>query len=405
MFRPRLLNALLLFALAACSTQVPVFDGTPTFVTDLPGVGDLQGRWVVTDSANDTLSVVDPLTRSVATVQVGLNPVDLEGPHHLVAAPNGARLFVPLSLTVAGSGSGPHGAHGSGKSPGYLLELDTRDGRLLRRLRVDPSPGDAFLVDEGRTLVVSHYDLLAWARGAAAGDLRTGDSALWEIDTSTLEMKRRTPVCPATHAVRPSPDARLLHATCGPDEFASFDRVANTVARHLLPGASEGAGCTRCPYALGVDSRGDVLVASLGPNGGAEGGGGLDLWSASQQAFVARLDLCGRALFPAHRVGSVGEEWWVPEQGPCGDHLHRLRSASDGGLVDAGSIEFPSGACTNPHAVEFDEARGEAVVVCEGDHLTPGALHFIDLASFQPSGAVPVGLFPDGAVRIPVVPR
>src|SRR5687767_9541511 len=45
---------------------------------------------LVTNSFSDTISVIDADTFEVfPEVHVGLNPVDLEGPHHVIADPQG----------------------------------------------------------------------------------------------------------------------------------------------------------------------------------------------------------------------------------------------------------------------------------------------------------------------------
>jgi fatty-acyl-CoA synthase len=45
-----------------------------------------------------------------------------------------------------------------------------------------------------------------------------------------------------------------------------------------------------------------------------------------------------------------------------------------------------------------------AVVVCEGNHVTPGSVVFVTVPAFAATGAVSVGVFPDGAAWLPPAP-
>src|SRR5688500_8520633 len=103
-------------------------------------------NWRVTSHAyDDTLSFYDADTLALeATIPVGLSPAELEGPHHVVLSPDGQFLYTGISQTVPG-GTGPHGAHGSGAVPGYILKISTSDASLVGSVRVDRSPGDLVL--------------------------------------------------------------------------------------------------------------------------------------------------------------------------------------------------------------------------------------------------------------------
>ena len=98
---------------------------------------------------------------------VGDVPVELEGPHHLAASPDGKYIYYNLSNYVPGTGSGPHGSHGIGTVPGSLVKLDAATSGSVAEVLVDRSPGDVILTSDGKLAFVTHYDLLA-AAGAAA---------------------------------------------------------------------------------------------------------------------------------------------------------------------------------------------------------------------------------------------
>ena len=140
----------------------------------LPPIGP-AGRIVITNNLDDTLSLLDldslgsPDWKELARIPVGLNPVELEGPHHTAVSPDGSFYYVGISNYVPGSGSGPHGTHGAGTADGYCLKLDSTTNRLVGSVRVDPNPGDVIVSKDGRTLYQTHFDLLKIAEVVERG--------------------------------------------------------------------------------------------------------------------------------------------------------------------------------------------------------------------------------------------
>ena len=233
------------FTLACGKTDKASFT-MPDFKSDPIPPGPLNGMFLTTDNGSDLLSAVDPVTRAVKwSIPVGFNPVELEGPHHITPDPAGQFVYVNLSEAVVGSGSGPHGAHGTGTIPGFVLKLRTSDGTQAAFAQVDPNPGDLVTSPDGKTLYVTHYDLVKLGKGAQAGDLRQGDSNLVVIDTATMGVTKKVPICPAAHGTRLSADARTLYATCLTDEIAVVDvsNPALPVQRVLLPNSTETPTC------------------------------------------------------------------------------------------------------------------------------------------------------------------
>ena len=396
--------------LAACGSQTPVFKYND-FSSDPPRVS-MGGRLVTSDNGSDTLSVVDLSTRQrVGSVPVGFIPVELEGPHHLSADPAGEFVYVNLSEAVMGSGGGPHGAHGTGTIPGYVLKLSTADGQMVGFARVDPNPGDNTLSADGHTLYATHYDLVKLAQAATSGDIRKADTNLAVVDTATMNVKQRVPICPLAHGVRIAGDGKTLYASCGTDEIAvvQLDTPTLSVRRVPLPGAAESWSCSNCPYALGVAPDGTVWVSSLGSssNNGSQGGGSVDVYDPASGAFdpARHAGVCGRALFAAFGPGpgaSPDYRVYVPEQGNCGDVVHIYQPGGPGSApVPKGDIPLPAGACLNAHMLRISDDGKTAQLVCEGNHVGPGSLVFLDLEAQAVIASVPLGIFPDGLVFIP----
>lgn len=404
-------------AAMACGRDVPRYDLDAGFGSADPKTPSMVGRIVTSNNGDDSLSVIDPGSLGPAIrVPVGLVPIEPEGPHHVSASPDGAFVYVNLSYSVVAGGGGPHGTHGTGTMQGFVLKLSTADGRLIAKSAVETNPGENLLSADGGTLYVTHYDLAAWVTGVRNGDLRQGDSALLAIDTASMQTKWRLPICPAAHGARLSLDQQTLFAACGPDEIAVVDLTATppSVRRVPLPGLGEADGCLRCPYALAVAPDGTVWVASLGPSSGRTGDGGVDVFDPALAPSGAgqpsggfdptrSIQLSrGRAMFPTFVVNPKGYRAYVPQQGPAGDRLRAYDVEPGGGApLEAGALSFGRETCLNAHMVTIDESAGRAYVVCEGDHLGPGALAVLDLATLTLTRSIPLGVFPDGMAIVP----
>jgi hypothetical protein len=308
---------------------------------------------------------------------------------------------------VPGAGSGPHGAHGTGVIKGFVLKVDARDGRVVGQVQVDRNPGDNLISPDGKTLYVTHYDLLSWLPAATDGRPREGDSRLAIIDTATLTA-RFVPLCPAAHGVVLSPDARTLYATCLADQIAILDvtRSDAQAQRVQLPQTAERPSCTACPYALATAPDGRVFVGMLGAGNNAKNGF-IWVFDPQTQAFDPQpaLRLCGGALFPGFvpATGSgTGYTVYFPEQGMCGDALRVLEVADRSSPpVDGGRIELPVNACRNAHAVHMQADGRTAIVVCEGDHVGPGSVVWVDVKDRTVLKSTPVGVFPDDLEIVP----
>jgi DNA-binding beta-propeller fold protein YncE len=397
-------------ALPACGGEIPRYSLDGGFGPSDPPAIPMRGRLVVSNNGDDSISVVDPdATETALRIPAGLEPIEPEGPHHLSASPDGTAVFVNISYSVVGGGGGPHGAHGNGTMPGFVLKLSTSDGTMMAKALVDRNPGDNELSPDGATLYVSHYDLPAWTKGVATGNIRDGDSSLIAIDTTTMAVKWKVAICPAAHGLRLSHDGNTLYSTCAPDEIAVVDLTTSPVGvrRVPLPGFSEGEGCLRCPYAVSVAPDDSVWVASIGPSNGRDGQGGIDVYDPATGDFdpARKLNTLGRALFPAFAPTATagGYRAYVPEQqGAAGDFVRVYDIATGGAAaVEAAPITLARADCQNAHVIDIDAARNQARVVCEGDHTRPGSMVFIDIAAQSVSRSLQLGVFPDDIAVVP----
>ena len=360
-----------------------------------------SGRIVVTNSMDDTVSLL-PLDgvggtdwAELARVPVGLNPVELEGPHHAAFSPRGDFYYVGLSYSVPGAGSGPHGAHGTGTADGYCLKLDARTNRLVASTRVDRNPGDLILNRDGTTLYQTHFDLLrvqeVAQRGGTAAEM---NATLALIDTASMKVKAKVSVCPAPHAVRLSPDETRAYVACISDEVAvvRLDDPTFPVTRVALPQAGTAVAPRHSPYALTTTPEGGVWVSTLNgptvyyldptsqriqmersvvPEGGDALRQGIPMFGAASDD--------GRTLYmPYQRIDTVA-----------------IIDVSGSRPVVQGRVDLAAEGCLNVHQVALLPGGKRALAVCEGDHVGPGTLHVVNLETQAVEKTVQVGIYPD----------
>jgi DNA-binding beta-propeller fold protein YncE len=362
--------------------------------SSLPPVGP-AGRVLITNSLEDTVSLLDLDTMGsaswgeLARIPVGLNPVELEGPHHTAVSPDGTYYYVGISNYVPGGGSGPHGAHGAGTADGYCLKMDASTNKLVASVRVDRNPGDVILSKDGRTLYQTHFDLLKIADAARRGitDERQMDSRLAIIDAETMTRKAMVAVCPAPHAVRLSPDERRAYIACWSDEVAIVDLQApNYPVTRVKVATNPGTAITprHQPYALTVSpTTGAVWVSSLSSRSVQY----LDPATLTPTP-TRSVFLTGSPLFGT--LSADGSTLYMPYQGS--EVLAVIDAATS--AVRREIPLAPSG-CLNVHQVELTPDERHGLVVCEGDHVGPGTLHVVDLTENKVVKTVQVGLYPD----------
>lgn len=369
--------------------------------TSLPPIGP-AGRIVITNNLDDTLSLLDLDSMGsadwgeLARIPVGLNPVELEGPHHTAVSPDGSSYYVGISNYVPGSGSGPHGTHGAGTSDGYCLKLDSTTNRLIGSARVDPNPGDVIVSKDGRTLYQTHFDLLKIAEVAKRGGSQDEmNSRMAIVDAETMTRKAMVSVCPAPHAVRLSPDERRAFVACWSDEVAvvNLEQATPSVTPvKVASNAGTAVSPQHQPYALTVSpTTGGVWVSSLASRSVQY----LDPGTLTMDPNrTVRLN--GSPMFGDFTAD--GRTLYMPYQGV--DAIAIIDPALASPTYIPPEIPLAPSGCLNVHQVELTPDERYALVVCEGDHVGPGTFHVVDLAERQVVKTVQVGIFPDSVALV-----
>jgi len=362
-------------------------------------------RLVVTNSGEDTLSFVDPVSfTEIARIPVGASPVEPEAAHHVAVSPDGRSLFVGLANTVESKAqaSGPHGSHGTGTADGYLLKIDARTGRQVGRIRVDRSPGDVRRQPGTQRIWQSHYDLVTIAEVLEeGGPYEATWSSVIVTDGETLERIARVPICPAGHGIGFAPDGSEAYVSCGwSDELAVIDTTDFSVRR--IPVAEDAGELTLAryePYALSVAPDGKVWVSNGHFVPHLRDNRGIRVIDPAAGRVIEELtvDTEGTPLFGDFTED--GRRFYVVEQAP--DRLHAIDPAT---AAVVQTVELGPLGCLNAHAAVLSPDDTELWVVCEGDRTSsPGTLERFDAASLAHTGHVEVGVYPDDVAFVPEV--
>ncbi len=361
-----------------------------------------ERRIIVTNNLDDTVSVVSWQKlinggegAELARFPVGLVPLEREGPHHLAASSDGRFVYVGISNYVPGGGSGPHGLHGGGTADGRALQIDLDTQRTIKSTRVDKNPGDIRLTPDGRTLIMSHFDLLK-VNEAAFNNVFVGpdvDARLGFLDAVTLQRGPFIELCPAPHGVAITSDSRTLISSCLSDEAAIVDvaavlsgATADVVTRIALvdvPGTAAQPTCS--PYATTLSSDDRTAWISCYSSG--------DLVAVDVEARERGMTIALPGLAVFGDYADDGDRFVIATQDTDGVVV----LVDDG--VGAAHIDrfFPTTAdiCALPHSAHFFDDDTRIAIICEGNKIDPGAITVVDASDGSVVGRVELGRFPD----------
>lgn len=353
------------------------------------------GMGLVSDSKSDTISLLDLATgKRFASYPVGRDPVTIDGPHHIAASAALGAAFIGLSYPVDAASLGPHAAHGSSLSPGYVQKLALDDMRILGQVRVEENPGDIVLSEDGKRLVVSHFDLQRAV--ANPGDLEKARATLAVIDPASIVPlgspdPLRITACIAPHGIALSrPDGARAFVSCyGEDALAIVDLTDPTAEPKRIPVGGDATLYSPVygPYTAVMSPDGETLAVSNTVSTDVR------LFDVATEAFAeAPLNTLGAPYFAGWSAD--GSRLYVPTQQPDAIVVFD-RTAGNAMLKEH---VFAQGECERPHLAEV---RGEVVfVVCEGDWSAPGLVVMLDAETLEMKGSSEVGVYPDGLVQI-----
>lgn len=378
-----------LSALSSSCTEVVLddrpYDGGP-WTSERPSHPIDKGSLaVVTNNASDTISLLD-LTKNevVATVPIDLDPLAVDGPHHAVVDPSGEFVYSPLAYPAPTLALGPHAGHGASTTPGILVKWRTKDLSRIGALTVSENPGDIAMTPDGKIVAVSHYDLRraisGMSKGLALEELR---APLAIVDAVQLKTLSKPSPCIAAHGMAMTKDGKTLYLACYGEDAIGKVSLADPRAPvvELTP---LGAALVRPPSDLGPyfvvlsDDEATLVVSET------EGQAVRRLDRATLKT-TARLPLGGAVFGPAATTDGA---WLVPVQQP--DELVRVDATT---FAVTRTRAFTKADCVRPHQVA--RRAGRFFLVCEGDHVAPGAILEIDPVTLDTVRTFAVGAYPD----------
>ncbi len=382
-------RALLLAVLSASCTEVVLddrpYDGGP-WTSERPSHPiDKASLAVVTNNASDTISLLDLAKNEVvATVPVDLDPLAVDGPHHAVVDPAGEFVYAPLAYPAPALALGPHAAHGSSTTPGILVKYRTKDLSRVGALTVSENPGDIAMTPDGKVVVVSHFDLRratdGMAKGLALEELR---APLAVVDAVQFKSLSRPAPCIAAHGMAMTKDGQTLYLACYGEDAIGKVSLADPRAP-VVELAPLGAALVRPPISLGPyfvvlsDDEASLVVSETD-------GKALRRLDRATLKTTARVPLDGAVFGPAATSDGA---WLVPVQQP--DQLVRVDATT---FAATKTRAFTKADCVRPHQVA--RRAGRFFLVCEGDHVAPGAVLEIDPGTLETVRTFAVGAYPD----------
>src|SRR6266403_1922160 len=233
-------------------------------------------RIYVTNSAADTVDVIDSATNKIVQVIRGI-----ELPHGINFSPDGTRVYV------------------SSESESALDVIDAQSGEILRKIPLSGRPNNISITKDGRRVVVG---------------IRTPPGALDLIDTGTLTLAKTIPINASVHNVYVTPDGK--YAVSGSIESQSITAVdlqSNEIAWQL----KLDRGVRPMAFERNPDGSTRRIFVQL------SGFNGFAVVDFAKRAEVARVKLPdqpggfgiaeGRAGTPSHGIGVApdGKSLWV----------------------------------------------------------------------------------------------
>jgi DNA-binding beta-propeller fold protein YncE len=329
---------------------------------------------------SDTVSVVDLDAMSLlGSVPVGRDPVDIDGPRHVVLDAASGLAYVALSYPFASQSVHALSQGEATQRFGYVQALKFLDLSIEGDLRVDPTASEVAFSPATGKLAVAHADVfraLSSESAARRANLVLVDpaSAIAEGDATS----RRVPVCAVPSAIAFNGDGSRLFVACtGEDSLAVVDAGSGEVLSRVPAGAS----AVNKPYALVADLARERLLVS---NQVTFAVSVFDLGDTPN--LLSTLPVLGVPFFPAFVSDTTLA---VPFQGPNGAALFDIASGEL--LVQ---IRYSDEECTNP--AEFSVTSDSRLrLVCEGDHYRPGALLEVDPQTLAIESSVSLEVYPE----------
>jgi DNA-binding beta-propeller fold protein YncE len=323
--------------------------------------------WVVAESS-DTIHLVrfGPAGATVErTIETGLTPIELDGPHGIDLSPDGEFFYVSL---------------GHGRPNGYLLKYRVADGKVVGQVPLGSFPASLDVTPDGNFAYVVNFNL--------HGDMIP--SSVSVVATDDMVEVARIKTCTMPHGSRLDPTGARHYSACMMDDaLVEIDARALEVARHFILGKGREHGMD-----------------------GAPSGHAMHTSELSCSPTWAQPSTDGRRVFVAcNKSDEIVEidvpSWKLVRRLPAGSGVYNLGVTGDGKLIASNKrgqsvsvFDVVSGKelariptkARLVHGVAVSSDNRFAFVSEEAVGKTPGVVEAIDLEALASAASVEVGL-------------
>jgi DNA-binding beta-propeller fold protein YncE len=350
-----------------------------------------RSRAFVAAEAIDKIYAIDfdgQAARIRDTWDIGINPMDPDGPHGLGLSPDGRVLYVST-------------AHGS--PSGSLWKLDAETGWPLARVELGPFPASLQASPDGAYVFVVNFNL--------HGDMVPSSVSVVAAD-DMVEVARTT-TCTMPHGSRLNGAGTKQYSTCMMDDMLiEIDTRSFAVSRHFELARGHEMGMDGPPH---TEHHRPAAGAA-----NAAGGHGMDHAPAGNTAcsptWAQPLPDGSRIFVACNRSSEIVEidatAWRVVRRLPAGDGVYNLGVTRDGRTLIATNKRGQSVSIFDTqsgrelariptrrrvvHGVAVSADDRFAFVTVEGIGSEPGTLEIIDIGARRIVASVDVGQMAGG---------
>ncbi len=314
-------------------------------------------RIYVTNSAADTIDVIDPLTNQIVQVIRGI-----ELPHGIAFSPDGTRVYV------------------SNESESVLDVIDAKSGEILKKIPLSSRPNNLAITRDGGQVLVG---------------IRAEPGVVDVIDTATLTRVKSIPVDGSVHNVFVTPDGK--YAVSG-----SIENKAATVIDLQLGRMVWEVKFDRPVRPMAFERKSDGSTSRIFVQLSEFNGFAIVDFDKHQE--VARIELPnqpagfgiaeGRTGTPSHGIGVApdGRSLWVNSTYANAVFKYSLPELKLVGYVSLPEVHSlgrrPTGSI--PEWITFTPDSKTLYVSNSG----AGSVSAIDIENLKQTGTIPVGEVP-----------
>ena len=315
-------------------------------------------------------------------IPVGLMPADIDGPHNVVAAPDGSVWYVTI-------------AHGT--PYGSLWKMSAGSDSLLGRAPVEMFPTTIALTPDGALAFVANSDF--------HGD-HPRVNVVTIVQTASMTPITNLPACDMPHGVKVNHAGSAVYVSCmNSDEILEIDRQSLRIARRHKTGEGMGAAHAPTPAAGPPLQHGTATSAahdcsptfvSVSPDDrrlyvACNHGNTLQVLDAATLDLVKEIPVGAGA----YNVEPSADGRWI---------IVTNKKAQSVSLLDARTLTELAKIPTSkplPHGVAYDPDGRWAFISAESVGADPGAVDVIDLNSRTRVASIAVPRQPTGITILP----